>query len=101
MTKDSKSIRAIKKEYMKLCEETERSRVLNPNQVNQDCGGLVHLVDTDRRTINDLKWFIKWHRKALREGEHDWEMLDIRNRMRRERQEKSHKRPPVQSEFIY
>ena len=78
--KRSSDLETVKKEYMKMCEKAERSRILNPDRRSQDCGSIPYLVDTDRMDINDLRWYTEWYRKALEEGEYDWEMYKNRGK---------------------
>ena len=58
---------AIEREYMKICNKAERSKVLNPNQNNSDCEGMLDQGESE------LKWMTQWHKDALTKGEYDWD----------------------------
>ena len=56
----------VEREYIKVCRKAEKSKVLNPNQVSQDCEGMLDQGESE------LKWMTQWHKDALTKGEYDW-----------------------------
>ena len=57
----------IEREYMKICKKAERSKILNPNQINSDCEGMLDQGESE------LKWMTQWHKDALKDGKYNWD----------------------------
>tara|TARA_B100000900_G_scaffold416224_1_gene450255 strand:- start:4476 stop:5864 length:1389 start_codon:yes stop_codon:yes gene_type:complete len=70
---------AIEREYMKVCRKAEKSKVLNPNQVNADCEGMLDQGE------KELKWMTKWHKDALKKGEYNWDKYEDHYKSRKTR----------------
>ena len=70
---------AIEREYMKICNKAERSKVLNPNQINSDCEAMLDQGESE------LKWMIGWYKDALKKGEYDWDKYTEHNKSRRKK----------------
>ena len=56
----------VEREYIKICRKAEKSKVLNPNQISQDCEGMLDQGESE------LKWMTQWHKDALKKGKYDW-----------------------------
>ena len=69
----------IEREYMKICKKAENSKVLNPNQVNYDCEGMLDQGESE------LKWQIQWNKDALKKGEYDWDKYKEHNKKKRKK----------------
>ena len=69
----------VEREYIKVCRKAEKSKVLNPNQINSDCEAM---LDQDEK---ELKWYIQWHKDALKKGEYDWTSYTEHNKSRRKK----------------
>ena len=70
---------AIEREYMKICKKAERSKVLNPNQINSDCEAMLDQGE------KELKWYTQWHKDALKKGEYDWDKYTEHNKSRKKK----------------
>ena len=70
---------AIEREYMKICNKAERSKVLNPNQINSDCEAMLDQGESE------LKWMTGWYKDALKKGEYDWDKYTEHNKSRRKK----------------
>ena len=60
----------VEREYMKTCSKAEKSKVLNPNMISQDCEAMLD------RGEGELKWMTGWHKDALKKGEYDWDKYE-------------------------
>jgi len=69
----------IEKEYLKICKKAEKSKVLNPNQVNSDCEAMLDQGESE------LKWMTQWHKDALKKGEYDWDKYTEHNKKGRKK----------------
>ena len=69
----------IEREYMKICNKAEKSKVLNPNAISQDCGAMLDQGESE------LKWHIQWNKDALKKGEYDWDKYKERNKKKRKK----------------
>ena len=54
----------------------ERSKVLNPNQINSDCEAMLDQGE------KELKWYTQWHKDALKKGEYDWDKYGNKEKRR-------------------
>ena len=70
---------SIEREYMKVCRKAEKSKVLNPNQVNADCEGMLDQGE------KELKWMTKWHKDALKKGEYNWDKYEDHYKSRKKK----------------
>lgn len=70
---------SIEREYMKVCQKAEKSKVLNPNQVNADCEGMLDQGE------KELKWMTKWHKDALKKGEYNWDKYEDHYKSRKKK----------------
>ena len=70
---------AIEREYMKVCRKAEKSKVLNPNQVNADCEGMLDQGE------KELKWMTKWHKDALKKREYNWDKYEDHYKSRKKK----------------
>ena len=66
----------IEREYMKICKKAERSKILNPNQINSDCEAMLDQGE------KELKWYIQWYKDALKKGEFDWDKYGNKEKRR-------------------
>ena len=66
--KDPKEPSKVKREFMKQCRKAEKSKILNPNQISQDCEGLI-----TTHSDSELKWYTGWYKESLKNGYHDWD----------------------------
>jgi predicted DNA-binding WGR domain protein len=76
----------IQREYMKICKKAENDIKLNPGRRNFDCEAT---LTTGPRlspvTDSELKWFIEWHKDALKNKDYDWSNYDEHNKSKRKK----------------
>ena len=80
--KNPKPPSSIKREYMKICKKAEKSKILNPNAISQDCEAM---LDQDE---SELKWFTEWHKDALKNKDYDWSKYEEHHKSKRKRRRK-------------
>jgi predicted DNA-binding WGR domain protein len=73
---------AIEREYMKICNKAERSKVLNPNQINSDCEAMLDQGESE------LKWMTGWYKDALKKGDFDWGKYNEHSKTKRRKKTK-------------
>lgn len=76
----------VEREYLRICKKAEKSEVLNPNQINQDCEGMLDQCESE------LKWFTGWHKDALKNGDYDWDKYNEHEKSKRKKKKRSIKR---------
>lgn len=77
--KNPKPPTKVEREYMKICKKAEKSKVLNPNSISQDCEAMLDQGDSE------LKWFTEWHKDALKNKDYDWSKYDEHNKSKRKK----------------
>ena len=65
--KNPKPPTKIEREYMKVCKKAEKSKVLNPNSISQDCEAMLDQGDSE------IKYMTGWYKDALKNKEFDWD----------------------------
>ena len=75
--KNPKPPTKIQREYMKICKKAEKSKILNPNAISQDCEAM---LDQDE---SELKWFTEWHKDALKNKDYDWSKYEEHHKSKR------------------
>ncbi len=74
---DPKPPTKVEREYLKACKKAEKSEVLNPNKISQDCEGMLDQGESE------LKWFTEWHKDALKKGDYDWDKYNEHEKSKR------------------
>ena len=69
----------VEREYLRICKKAEKSKVLNPNAINQDCEAMLDQGESE------LKWFTEWHKDALNKGEYDWTSYEEHSKSKRKK----------------
>lgn len=69
----------IQREYMKICKKAEKSKILNPNAISQDCEAMLDQGDSE------LKWFTEWHKDALKNKDYDWSKYEEHHKSKRKK----------------
>ena len=69
----------VEREYLRICKKAEKSKVLNPNAINQDCEAMLDQGESE------LKWFTGWHKDALKKGEYDWTSYEEHSKSKRKK----------------
>ena len=72
----------VEREYMKMGNKAEKSKVLNPNMINYDCEGMMDQGESE------LKWMTGWYKDALKEGEYDWDKYNNHYKTKRNKKRK-------------
>jgi predicted DNA-binding WGR domain protein len=72
----------VEREYLRICNKAEKSKVLNPNAINQDCEAMLDQGESE------LKWFTEWHKDALKKGEYDWQKYEEHSKSKRNKKRK-------------
>tara|TARA_B100001094_G_C18074753_1_gene742030 strand:+ start:866 stop:1243 length:378 start_codon:yes stop_codon:yes gene_type:complete len=62
----------MEKQLLKLCEKAQKNKKLNPMMRNLFCEDLVSNYKEGTMNKNELKWTIDWYKKALKDGDFDW-----------------------------
>ena len=69
----------VEREYMKTCNKAEKSKVLNPNAISQDCEAMLDQGESE------LKWQTQWNKDALKKGEFDWSKYNEHSKSKRKK----------------
>ena len=69
----------VEREYLRICKKDEKSKVLNPNAISQDCEAMLDQGESE------LKWFTEWHKDALKKGEYDWSKYNEHSKSKRKK----------------
>jgi predicted DNA-binding WGR domain protein len=69
----------VEREYLRICKKAEKSKVLNPNAISQDCEAMLDQGESE------LKWFTGWHKDALKKGEYDWPSYEEHSKSKRKK----------------
>ena len=69
----------VEREYMKICNKAEKSKVLNRNMISYDCEGMMDQGESE------LKWMTGWYKDALKKGEFDWDKNNEHDKSKRKR----------------
>jgi len=69
----------VEREYLRICKKAEKSKVLNPNAISQDCEAMLDQGESE------LKWFTEWHKDALKNGEYDWTSYEEHSKSKRKK----------------
>jgi len=77
--KNPKPPTSIQREYMKICKKAEKSKILNPNAISQDCEAMLDQGESE------LKWQIEWNKDALKKGEFDFDKLNEHDKTKRKK----------------
>ena len=75
--KNPKPPSSIQREYMKICKKAEKSKILNPNAISQDCEAMLDQGESE------LKWFTEWHKDALKNKDYDWSKYEEHHKSKR------------------
>ena len=70
---------SIKREYMKICNKAEKSKVLNPNSISYDCEAMLDQGDSE------LKWQTQWNKDALKNKDYDWSKYNEHDKSKRKK----------------
>ena len=77
--KNPKPPSSIKREYMKICNKTEKDIKLNPARRNFDCEGILDHSDSE------IKWMTGWYKDALKNKEFDFDKLNEHDKEKRKK----------------
>ena len=69
----------VEREYMKICNQAEKNKKLNPTMRNFDCEGM---LDQDE---SELKWYTQWYKDAKKKGEFNWDKYNEHNKKKKKK----------------
>ena len=69
----------VEREYLRICKKDEKSKVLNPNAISQDCEAMLDQGESE------LKWQTQWNKDALKKGEFDWSKYNEHSKSKRKK----------------
>ena len=69
----------VEREYLRICKKAEKSKVLNPNAISQDCEAMLDQGESE------LKWMTGWHKDALKNKDYDWTSYEEHSKSKRKK----------------
>ena len=70
---------AVEREYMKICNQAEKNKKLNPSMRNFDCEGMLDQGESE------LKWYTEWYKDAKKNGEFNWDKYNEHNKKKKKK----------------